>query len=262
MTAISATLDRCLDDYDDTWQRSRSPPSLLQYYDRKRSALSSDDALALARELAMIDLEPRWRRFFNAAQSADSKASNGNVPLLPTWSDYCRLFEFYSPPVAGIHHEFRVRQLFGDRPHCGLFAEHYPEHAQALSRELTTCAAQLSRAKIAAYHRHRPLVETALPGRLEIGRRRTSEPAAPCYHHAGDLHRLIIAEHDERYLSRRQISLEFTALQRVRIENLARAQGRLVVEITGDFTPHDIIEVDLPCQLRFSQWLFNISASR
>ena len=102
----------------------------------------------------------------------------------------------------------------------------------------------------------------ALPGHLEIGRRRTSEPAAPCCHHTGDLHRLIIAEHDERYLSRHQLSLEVIALKRIRIENLAPAQGRLVIETPGSLTPDEIVEVDLPCQLRFSQWLFNISASR
>jgi len=260
MLDFSKTLDDRLDSFEQKWRCSKSPPSILAFYNETKATFEREDQSTLAMELAMVDLELRWRRFFGGARSeAASNDVHECVPDLPQWSDYRRLFKLGPLSTAGICHEYRVRQLFGDRPSCRLFSKNYPELADNLSRDLPNLAAQLSRARIQVFCDNRPLLTTWLPGRSQIGRRRADEPTSPCRVDFGSTCRLIVAGDEARHLSRNQVGIEVVARDRVVVRNEAPDKGSVVIAPALRITETNSPEVTLPCRIHFSQWLLDIS---
>ncbi len=80
--------------------------------------------LALAVELVLIDLEHRWRRW--AEHQRAGECSSERPPRL---ADYAARLPEVGPlerlPDDVLAEEYRVRQLWGDRPHCAEYLRHF-----------------------------------------------------------------------------------------------------------------------------------------
>jgi hypothetical protein len=80
---MSRMLDAWLDDYEARWNASDQPPDLAEFL---RAIAPGEAPPRLAAELAMIDLEMRWRRFFpsgGAATRPGQPAAGDPLPALP-----------------------------------------------------------------------------------------------------------------------------------------------------------------------------------
>jgi hypothetical protein len=238
-------LDQCLDDYETLWSGSHLPPDLLEFLRQRPSAAADRHT---ASELALIDLEQRWRLFFRAEGNgaAQERKDAAGLPRLPTWADYCRLLSALDPNwLEGVCHEFRVRQLFGDRPSSRELAARYPEANPSLGERLPDISAQLMRANITLVEDGRPIFTCRLPGRLEIGRRRVGEPPSPGLVEAGQSRRLLVAELTFAKISRSQVELEVIAKDRLLVQHKA-SRGSVVCCPGPKLTQNDSCEAAVP----------------
>ncbi|MCE9544233.1 MAG: serine/threonine protein kinase [Planctomycetia bacterium] len=96
--------------------------------------LGPDDAQRLLLELIAVDLEYRWREGPGEIQ-ADSSADDG-LRVRPTLHRYAAEFDQLGTvdrlPTWLMAEEYRVRQLWGDRPSHDQFFANYPRHFAAL----------------------------------------------------------------------------------------------------------------------------------
>lgn len=244
-------LDHWLDKYEALWSSSATvPPSLIRFLE----ALPEDDAGSITRELALIDLEHRWRRFFPLKSSYDQQASG--LSCLPLWVDYCRSLPSCEMNwLEGILHEFRVRQLFGDRPHYRHAMKPYPSVAEELQRRLPEVAAATTRATVtvlehAGQSTAGQCYSCRLPGRLEIGRQRADEPPAPTLVPSTPSPRLLIANSRINYISRTQCQLEVVAKDRILVRHTA-SKGTIQLGSGRQLLCTDSRELDLPVALTF-----------
>jgi eukaryotic-like serine/threonine-protein kinase len=131
------SFDEELRAFEATWQRGEVPdlPELARRLDRPE----------LLAELALVDLEYRWRApaaVFEAAATADRLGQR------PTLREYVEFFPALgaiaaqSPEWQG--EEFRVRSLWGDRPSAAQFARLYPEHGPSWPQVLAAIERELA----------------------------------------------------------------------------------------------------------------------
>lgn len=148
-------MEECLDRFDEAWHAGE-PPSLAE-------AAAADGAVLppLVTELIKIDLEHRWRRArVQASSTAGSQTATGQLsaadppilgglPLCARLEDYANLLPqcFASPmSLELIAEEYRVRQLWGDRPNKDQYHARFPQHdATALEQELRAVDRELMR---------------------------------------------------------------------------------------------------------------------
>lgn len=148
-------MEECLDRFDEAWHAGE-PPSLAD-------AASADGAVVppLLTELIKIDLEHRWRRargqattysrFQSLADQPDTTGPPvlGGLPLPTRLEDYAQLLPqcFASPmPLELIAEEYRVRQLWGDRPAIDQYCARFPQHDDAaIEQELRAVDRELMR---------------------------------------------------------------------------------------------------------------------
>jgi len=252
-------LDRCLDDYETLWRGCRKPPDLLSFVAQLFPAVIERGAPA---ELALIDLEQRWRFYFRPGMPHPTDSAANGLPRLPAWADYCRLLPTCSPLwLEGSCREFRVRQLFGDRPDYRDFASACPAIAAELNQRLPALAAELTRASVSVIQDGRSVFSCPLPGRLEVGRRRAQEPPAPAVIDAAGGRRLLIAELTVTHISRSQFRLEVVAKDRLLVQH-ASERGYLDYGLGGRLTKDSSCEVPVPCQLCLRDLVLRIDWGR
>lgn len=240
-------LDRCLDDYEALWRGCRTPPNLLGFVAQLSPAAIE---LGAAHELALIDIEQRWRFHFHPGLSfVAASAAVDSLPGLPSWADYCRLLPSCSKRwLDGSCREFSVRQLFGDRPDYRDFAKASPTIASELNQRLPALAAELTRATVSLIQKGRVVFSCPLPGRLEVGRCRVGEPAAPAAIDTAGGRRLLIAELTVTHISRCQFRLEVIAKDRLLVQH-ASDRGYLDCCPGVRLTKDGSCKLPVPCQL-------------
>lgn len=244
-------IDRWLDDYEELWCREQVPPDLFAFIAR----LPESEQQLASPELALIDLEHRWKRFFRANPHgvAPGTGSAPAIPLLPTWSDYSdRLQACHALWLDGICHEFRVRQLFGDRTPCRDFLARYTAASADLADRLPAIAAELTQATVILFDDGRLLYSCHLPGRLEVGRCRAGEPPAPALATGDGMNRLLIADSADGEISRAQCQLEVVAKDRVLVRHKA-AKGSVTCCPGRKLRESECCEVQIPLLLIFQR---------
>jgi hypothetical protein len=243
---MSAMLDHWLDDYEARWNASDQPPDLAEFL---RAIAPGAAPARLAAELAMSDLELRWRRFFpsgGAPVQPSQTAAGDPLPALPIWDDYAqRLALGEAWTDEGLCHEFRVRQLFGDRPDYRDFLRHCPA-AAALRQRLPAIAAELTRGTIRLSAGGHVMFACRLPDRLEVGRRRVGEPLPPCITESESGARLLVADLPAVRISRAQFWLEVIAKGRILLTHIA-TKGQIVVNAQQRLTGNESLVAELPC---------------
>ena len=125
-TKIDALLDR----FDQAWSSGDAPE--IRDYVPASGELQTRRALII--ELIMIDLERRWR----AARACKSRGiasstETSRLPAMPTIEDYLVRYPELGPietiPLDLIGEEYRVRQIWGDRPPHKEFLQRYPRRS-------------------------------------------------------------------------------------------------------------------------------------
>lgn len=250
-------LDRFLDSFEAKWRSAQEPPSMESEL-TSASELSQAELSELRRELALIDMEQRWRRYYtlHAPSSGDQAALNAAFPKLPTWDDYCRR-QACEPSGEGICHEFRVRQAFGDRPDYRDFLTRYETLRPLLSERLPQIAAALTRGQLKLYEGSELVMTCHMPGSVEVGRQRQNEPTAPAMIKTESGHRLLVTELTNVQLSRKRFSLEMIAFQRLWVRHLAD-KGTLRLNYSTRLAAGESCLVELPCTITFNPWSLRV----
>jgi hypothetical protein len=205
----------------------------------------------LISELAFVDLEQRWRRSYRSGR--DVAKSNESFPTLPSWRDYTCRFHLQHDVVDGICYEFRVRQLFGDRPNYEDLMGCYPEQATSLRQRLPAVAAELTRASLRLFRGQTLLFTAPLPPRCEIGRQKQGEPDPPTFVSDGQVCRILVAGSGETHLSRAQFRCVAAAKGRLQIQHCA-SKGRVDINAQFRLQGQESCYIDLPCWIRFRDW--------
>lgn len=235
--------DDLLDEFENLWRRGGEAPSLELFAQRHSPAPD------LMRELALIDLEHHWRRGADRAAPTERSAPS-DLPPIAGWLDYCRRFPECDPrDVEARCHEYRVRQLFGDRPDYRPFASESPDIAELLATRLPDLAAQLTRATIHVLRYGQSAFACPLPGRIEVGRRRLDEPPSPGVVGSGDERRLLVAEAQAKTISRSQFRCTVIARDRVLIEHLA-ARSYVVCSPGGKLRDDASLILPIPSEIQ------------
>lgn len=254
-----AMLEALLDDYETRSYTNSSNLCVLLFFEEMKSGLPRSILPSFARELARVDLELRWRRFFSAGEDAQGRPTSNapdRLPALPTWADYCQKLNL-EQSIEGICHEYRIRQLFGDRPTVSEFCECYPAHASELSEHLFNLGAELTEAAVRVSVSGRLVFGCHLPGHLEVGRQRIDEAPGPRLATEGQCQRLIIADVFAVNISRRQCELEVIALRRVLLQHRGE-KGSVVLQHGKSLSGHESCEAELPVTLQISQITIDI----
>jgi len=117
--------------FEQAWQAA-SPPSISEI-------LATHDPgfkRRLARELALIDMEFRWQA------SEQGHEFNDHLGGKPRWTDYVlqvgEIGELGQIPPEMIAEEYRIRQLWGDRPNRDQFISTFPQQFTELPKWLAT----------------------------------------------------------------------------------------------------------------------------
>jgi serine/threonine protein kinase len=144
----SASVDAVLSRFEQAW-RQGSPPRIDEFLPTSNG--HGDEVQALLQELVLIDLNYRWRLADpQAAGWIDwASASTGIVSLARRiLEDYVKQFPLLGPPdrlpVEMIAEEYRVRQLWGDRPGVEAYRSRFPLHAPRLTEVLAAIDAELA----------------------------------------------------------------------------------------------------------------------
>lgn len=138
-------IDECLDEFDAAWHGSVIP-SITKWI--AQLALPHDLALkqSLISELIKIDLEQRWRRSCEKSLVVQAPLNSNHFSDLPDQAqldDYQRalaaVWPFPQLPGDLLAEEYRVRQLWGDKPDQATYeqrcaAELWPELRKLLSQ--------------------------------------------------------------------------------------------------------------------------------
>jgi serine/threonine protein kinase len=129
-------LESLLDEFEAAWVEQPFPE--LQHY---LSRVSPEMRPALLAELIQIDMERRWR-------SMSLPANNDPLPCRPRLEDYIaalpELGSVNIVPLDMIIGEFRVRQLWGDRPAISDLVARFPHRSSEIEAACAALASELS----------------------------------------------------------------------------------------------------------------------
>jgi tRNA A-37 threonylcarbamoyl transferase component Bud32 len=162
--------------FERAWHRG-SPPAITEFLPSKGARARGTRELLL--ELVSVDLEYRWQ------PESLSQASQDALGARPTLADYAREVPAVGAvrglPTWLVCEEYRVRQVWGDRPSHERFLSEYPEHATELAPLLQQIDRELAVEEL-------PAAGSALPDQLETLQ---FDPRAPLPYWDYVLERLI-----------------------------------------------------------------------
>jgi eukaryotic-like serine/threonine-protein kinase len=142
-TASSEVFEEVLVEFEESWRSGRAP-DLAEFLSRSSIGGDGDPSAArvdLLLDLVLVDMEYRWRE--------PSSRLNGAFPARPRLDHYlARYPELTRPagvPLVLIGAEYRIRQLWGDRPDSSEYLARFPSSAATLREELRQIDAEIAR---------------------------------------------------------------------------------------------------------------------
>ena len=123
---MPAELESCLESFEAAWQRNEVPS--LRETLKATTQKNADERSSLLSELVLIDLEYRWR----VAESLLTDSLGPRPRIVDYAKQLASVDSFNALPVALVAEEYRVRQLWGDRPSLDHFLAEYPTHLAEL----------------------------------------------------------------------------------------------------------------------------------
>ena len=150
--ADSEALEAEFERFEIAWQAG-SPPQIDQFLDSASQSAAMRDVVLRRHflvELVAIDLERRWRAKSAPSLStvASAQTSTREVPYKPRLEDYVQRFPTLISdgelPIDLIAHEYRVRNLWGDRPPISEYPPRFPAQADVVLSELARIHQELS----------------------------------------------------------------------------------------------------------------------
>jgi hypothetical protein len=204
---------RLLDVFEQEWLQASTPPDITQYC-QQRSGESSFVERRLAWELAMTDLEFRWR---------STKASMRRNTLW--YAEHLARFGLTSKDVDELRdHEWIVRSRWADKPTVAEFCkEQFPD---VPASELASVHHHFRAILEAEFPLHcrwsfagQPASEVQLPTPCTAGRQRSKEPPplALIHHQDKQSWRLVVAPRELNTVSRDQLQLTRQAIDVIEI---------------------------------------------
>jgi serine/threonine-protein kinase len=122
---VNDRLDKTIAEFERAWGAG-APPAIARYTEAAASELLA--------ELVLVDMEFRWRLSAEGVRFDDSFGSQ------PRADDYARelptIESAASLPAHVIAEEYRIRQLWGDRPNHDHFVSRFPNRAIELLKRL------------------------------------------------------------------------------------------------------------------------------
>lgn len=245
--SIRNAYTEALDRFDKAWSEQSAPPIYSFIPDVVQGAFTQ----RLICDLVNIDLDYRWSTLPNRSTSDGSRADTSDTSRTPYPSEssaqsgldgvaedlgerprieeYYPLFpelaRFQPLPLFLIKEEYRVRYEAGDQPTPAEFIDRFPEYSDVLPEQLEHVLKEeadlFPTLSIDVYHKKEKAFSTAFDASLEIGRRRPDEPAPYVIVDTGEGRRLIIADLQERFMSRSHLQLEPLTTGRVKATNLS-----------------------------------------
>lgn len=210
-------IEEALDNFEERLLSDSQPPDLLAAV----AALRDVDGFAERRgpwEMAMTDLELRWRRDNPELRRGTRWYADHLAPLGLSPLDVEELST----------HEMVVRSRWADRPSVeqlvdqqfpGVAGEIRQQHRERLIRQMEVhfpifCVVTLDRQQHFRGKIHTPCV---------FGRQRSTDPSAQCIHHDEQtgLWRVIVAERHQNSISRDQAMVRRLAIDQLLIEPLS-----------------------------------------
>jgi tRNA A-37 threonylcarbamoyl transferase component Bud32 len=123
-----ADFESRIHDFEQSWQRDR--PGEIADFLLRTPALPSLKRHELLVELICIDLEFRWRQF------SRDPVSHGRRLLESYAAEFPEIGSLDRMPIELIGEEYRVRQVWGDRPEHAEFFSRFPAQQEQLRTEL------------------------------------------------------------------------------------------------------------------------------
>lgn len=215
-------MEQEIESFERDWVRGE-PPSIFQRLEQARSRTGKPAAAErLALELALVDIEFRWR--------------SGTAGRTRKSAWYRMTFKLSDASVEQLAwHELLVRSCWGDRPSIDSVVEQLPH-----PEETAAVLHQLLQRRFPLYLLVRSTVgdsslEVPLVGKVVIGRQRTGDPLPLGCRTAGreqglPVTRVIIADELDSSTSRTQIILRRASVDEIELQAARRGTAALLDE--------------------------------
>lgn len=202
-----------LDVFEQLWLQASTPPDITQYCQQKYGDIGFVER-RVAWELAMTDLEFRWRR------------NRASMRRTTSWyAEHLTRFGLTNSDVEELrNHEWIVRSRWADKPTVAEFCkEQFPK---VPANELTSIHAHFRTILEAEFPIHcrwsiagKPASEVQLPTPCTMGRQRSKEPPplALVHHQDKQCWRLVVAPRELNTVSRDQLQITRLAIDVVEI---------------------------------------------
>ena len=242
-----------LEQLDEQWARGQTADlaALLRM-------VHGEDGNDLRVELCAADLEWRWRT--GAEKIASKATSAATLPARPHASDYRTLLgELWDDPACRreiLEAEWCARSVWGDAPDVDEFASKFsmqPDWNAELAEKLNSIIPL-----VIAVTRNKS--DASLLVHVEhdfvMGRQSVGEPPAPAWLESS--RRLVIANADNRGVSREQLRMRRTRMAEVELTNLSRVSpGRFENRI---LLPGDSMRLGVPWRMTVGELEISIRA--
>ena len=229
---ISRWVDAVCDEFDQRWQAGCFPEieEVIPPDAEDRGVL-----IAMLRELLPIDMEYRWR---NALREPVF------VKRRPWLEDYIRRFPILgtsSGTVVGLaQREFRIRQIWGDRPSLATYRQRFSKLSAALEFSLRNVLNELVTTRIKVFRQGDLLLTEQVLRAVSVGRQRANESPPVSFESNERCDRLVIAKNAERRFSREHLHLELVAMDRAVVVNRSETMEVFLGEDSVPLTPGQV----------------------
>lgn len=217
-----------LDEFDRKW-RAGDSPDLASLIEQLRN--QGDDELCV--ELCAADLEWKWRA--SHAKTAGIRClswpeTEMRSAVGPRMRDYATLLQALMSDRSHVQRmleaEFLARSMWGDAPRIDAFLEE-ANMADCFEAEfelhLVEQLDHLAQLRVGVFRSDHLLLNVRVPPQFTIGRQDRREPPEPAW--LPKTSRLIVAGHDDRSVSRKQIVIRRIGIHEISLSNGSRNVG-------------------------------------
>lgn len=236
MTSTDALLDRL----DFLWKDGLAP-------NLNDLLAGCHDPMARA-ELCAADLEWRWR-VQGLSPITAWPASNYQAILGDAWSlPACRQLL--------IDAEWLARSAWGDKPHIDHFVAHH-QLAESQKGSLWKKLDQVVQMKLIVGCSSKNVFEFSVPFDITLGRQNSWEPSSPAW--LPDTGRLVVADMQQRNISRKQLGLRRVRVEEIELINLSERRA-LKIDIY-EIAPGGTMNAFLPFVFSYNNLSISVVAA-